>query len=173
MNIHILTIALLANAAYANADVIDTETKRTFFTTASQCKLSIPKGNFSITKEQVRPDGSTVYYSLSNEKMLINFSFYIDTLTAQCTSGENCLEAALRNPTYKNLQGLKKYESAGFNVAEFALDVPYQGKVLKQLNVLAEKYKKGCWADIHISQFGETIPDSTALQSILGSITIE
>ena len=173
MKNHILTIALLIHYVYASADVIDMGMKRTFFTTASPCKLTIPKGNFSITKESVRPDGGTVYYSLSNEKLPINFSFYIDTLTTQCGSGENCLEAALKNPSYKNMQGLKKYEHAGFNVAEFALVVPYEGKVYKQLNVVAEKYKTGCWVDVHISQFGDNIPESSLIQSILENITID
>jgi hypothetical protein len=45
----------------AKAEVIDSATQRTFFTSKTPCKLAIPKADFVISKEQLNADGTTVF----------------------------------------------------------------------------------------------------------------
>ena len=166
-------IFLLLYSFAAQAEVNDTETKRTFFTTKTLCKLSAPKANFFISKEQIKPDGTTVYYNLTNEQQYVNFSFYLDTLAVECNSGKACLDAAIKNPAYGKAKNLKTYDHSGFSVAEFSIEVPYEKTTIKQLNIVAEKYKNGCWADIHISQVSESLPPVEPLLGILETLSIE
>jgi len=168
-----LLVLLLMYSFVAQSEVNDTETLRTFFTTKTACKLSAPRANFFISKEQIKPDGTTVYYNLTNEQQYINFSFYLDTLGAECNNTKACLDAAIKNPAYGKAKNLKTYDHSGFSVAEFSIEVPYKSTTIKQLNIVAEKYKNGCWADIHISQVGESLPEVGPLLAILESLTIE
>lgn len=132
-----LALGLISSASFA--DVADSASKRAFFTPSGQCRIVIPKGEFFISKEQVKSTGTTAYYALGNEKKLINYSFFIDTNTGSCTTNEKCLDAVLANKAYEKAKGLKRYERAGFTVAEFNLELPGKdGISIVQKNVLAE-----------------------------------
>lgn len=168
----ILPILIVLLPYAAQAEVLDAETTRTFFTAKNQCKLSIPKTNFVIAREQLKADGTTVYYHLINGSV-INLSFYLDTLAVECNNSKACTDAALKNPLYRKAQDIKRYEHAGFDVAELSLEMPINGRTIKQLNVIAEKYRNGCWTDIHISQVGETLPPSDQMLRLLETIKVE
>lgn len=164
---------MLLSTFAAQAEVNDTETRRVFFTTKTPCKLTTPKTNFFISKEQIKPDGTTVYYNLTNEQQYTNFSFYLDTLAIECNSSKACLDIAIKNPSYGKAKNITTYDHAGFSVAEFTIEVPYKSTTIKQLNLVAEKFKNGCWADIHISQVGESLPQVAPLLGILDTLVIE
>jgi hypothetical protein len=164
--------ALLCSLAVA--DVIDTESQRSFSTPTSSCKITIPKGDFLIVKEQINPAGTSAYYALGNEKELINYSFYIDTNSGVCGDSSACLDVALSNKAYKNVKEIKRYEHAGFSVAEFNIEFPGKdGVTITQKNVLAENYQQGCWVDIHLSKVGIGGSDVKGILTVLGESKVK
>lgn len=170
----VCSVAFIALSNFAMADVSDTADKREFFTSAGKCRIAIPKGEFFIVKEQIKPTGATAYYALANEKKLINYSFYLDTNTASCKSSDQCLESVLRSKAYEKAKGLKRYEHSGFSVAEFNIEFPGKdGITIIQKNVLAENVKDGCWIDVHLSQVGVESPDVNNILSVLKDATIQ
>jgi hypothetical protein len=168
------SLVICALGSQAFADVTDSPTQRAFYTPSGACKLILPKGEFFIAKEQVRPNGATAYYVLANEKRLINYSFFIETNTSSCDSDSKCLDSALSNKAYEKAKDLKKYDYAGFSIAEFNIEFPGKdGATLIQQNILAQSYKPGCWIDAHLSQVGLKKPDVDNILSVLKDSAVQ
>ena len=169
--IHFLTFALLLfGPLSARADVTDTPTQRQLSLPGGTWRLVLPKEDWVITKEQRRPGDTAVYYALASQKRELAFSAYIDR-TSACNSSTGCLNAAMKNPSYRDAREFKKTEVGQFSVASFFLDEP-QGYPVKQAHLLAEAYLDGCWFDIHISKTAKDRPALATLFELLKSVTL-
>lgn len=165
-----IVLFLVLGALPVRADVTDTPTQRQLSLPGASWKLALPKEDWIITKEQRRQGDSAVYYALASEKRQLIFSVYIDRTTI-CTSGSGCLDAAMKNPSYKDAKELKKTEVGQYSVASFFLDEP-QGHPVKQAHILAEAYLDGYWIDIHISKTAKDRPDQAALLELLNAMSV-
>ncbi len=139
----------LVLAAPASADVTDTKDERALHLTGGSCKLVIPRDDWLITREQTRPDGRSVYYSLSSVKRDMTLWFFIDQ-TPVCQSATACLELALKNKVYDGAKEMKFAEESPFKVAHFLL--PGSQGAANQQHLIATAYLDGCWIDVHLNQ---------------------
>ena len=166
-----LPLAFFAAAAFpVLADVRDTPTERALSLPAGAPALVIPRGDWTISREQRRPGDTAVYYMLTSESGQMVLSAYIDKTNA-CKSSEACLDEALKNQSYKDAKEQKAFESGPFKAAEFFLDQP-KGTPIKQAHVLAAAYVDGHWFDLHISKSGPERPDPVALAELLKSLVL-
>lgn len=168
----LLAVAGMLSASQSFAEVNDTGTERRFSLSAAGPGLVIPRGDWAINKEQRRADGKVAYYMMYSEQAKTVFSVYIDQ-TGPCRSADECLNAALKNPMYKDAQELKTAEEQQFKVASFYLDKP-QGTAVMQAHVLATAYVDGLWFDIHISQTSsKERPDVASMLKLVKTLQLK
>ena len=163
-------IAALVSAP-ARADVLDTPAERHLMLPSAPVELTIPRGDWVITREQRRTGDTAVYYALTSEQRGMILSVFIDK-TGTCQSAQACRDASTKNPSYKDAKDLKSLGIGNFSVSQFFLDQP-QGLALKQANLLASAYVQGYWFDVHISKAGPERPDPTLLVDLLKEIAIK
>ena len=128
---HLSIVALSLNAM---ADITDSATERRMSLPAIPPGISIPKEDWTLSREQRRPGDTAVYYMLASEKRQMFFSVYIDKTTI-CQSAEACLDASLKNPQYKDAKELQRSGETPFKTAQFFLDRP-NGAPLMQAHIL-------------------------------------
>jgi len=157
--------------APARADVLDTPTERHLMLPSAPVELTIPRGDWVITREQRRTGDAAVYYALASERRGMILSVFIDK-TGACQSAQACRDASMKNPAYNDAKDLKSLEIGNFSASQFFLDQP-QGLALKQANLLASAYVKGYWFDVHISKAAPERPDPTPLVDLLKEIVIK
>lgn len=167
----VLTLSLAAIAATnASADIHDTAEERALSLPAGKPALVIKKEDWVISREQRRQGDTAVYYLLASERIKMVLSAYIDQTNA-CDSSESCLQAAMKNQSYRDAKELKVIDVGSFKAAQFYLDQP-QGAPVKQAHVLAAAYLDGHWFDIHISKTDRERPDLNPLIDLLKSLSI-
>ena len=164
-------MALVLVSATATADVNDTSTERRLSIPGGTQGIVIPRGDWTLSKEQRRPGDTAVYYMLISEKRQMIFSVYIDK-TSACNSADSCLETALTNTQYKEAKELRKSEVGKFKVAQFFVDNP-RGAAIKQANLVVSAYSDGQWCDIHITKSGTERPEMAALLDFLREVTLK
>lgn len=108
---------------FAKADVIDTPTEKTLSTRSGSPTLVLPKQDWKATQERNRPDGTAAYYHMVTDRNQLSFSVYIDRTTV-CQSAESCLQAALKNQSYKEAKEMQQSTAGPFKFAQFFLDQP-------------------------------------------------
>jgi hypothetical protein len=165
-----LLCSMLLFGQTIKADVIDTPTGKTLSTRNGSPTLTLPKLDWRVAREQNRPDGTAVYYHLVSDSTQLNFSVYIDKTTA-CQTAEACLQAALKNESYKEAKELQQSTVGPFKLAQFFLDQPL-GFPVKQAHILASAYVGGHWFDVHISNTGPERPSPVPLLELLKSVTL-
>jgi len=165
-----LFCSLLQFGLTTKADVIDTPTEKAFSTRSGSPALVLPKQDWKVAQEHNRSDGTAVYYHLVSDSTQLNFSVYIDKTTV-CQSAEACLQAALKNQSYKEAKEMQQSTVGPFQLAQFFLDQP-QGFPVKQAHILASAYVDGHWFDVHISKTGPERPSPEPLLELLKSVTL-
>jgi hypothetical protein len=170
LRLFIVSVTVLA-AMSVRADVTDTAAERQFFLASATVKLTLPRGDWIITREQRRPDETAVYYALESQTRGLIFSVYIDK-SASCKTATACRELALANPAFRDAKELKTLEVGMFSVSQFYLDQPQNLKI-SQANVLASAYVDGYWFNIHISKGDTTRPDEAPLIDLLKEVSIK
>lgn len=168
----LLAAGILALApGLAAADVNDSASGRRLSIPSSPVGVTLPREDWALEREQRRQGDTAVYYMLASPSKQLVFSVYIDK-TEACKSAEACLEAALKNASYKEAQNLERDAREPMKFAKFYLDNP-RGAPVKQAHILASAYVDGVWIDIHISKTGRERPDLAPLLELLNAITVK
>ncbi|MFZ6647921.1 hypothetical protein ACO0LO_19505 [Undibacterium sp. TJN25] len=168
---HFFVVTLIFFNTAAMADVKDTPTERRLSIPGSVRGIVMPREDWTLTREQLRPGDTAVYYMFSSERRKLFFSVYIDK-TNVCQSSDTCLETALKNSQYKDAKELQKSDDGQFKIAQFFIDHP-QGTPINQTNLLASAYVDGQWFDIHISKVGKERPEFAPLLEFLQAVVVK
>jgi len=164
-------LLLFAVALGAVADINDTPTERRLSIPSASVSVIIPREDWTLGVEQRRPGDTAVYYMLSSKTRDLVFSVYIDKTDA-CKTAEACLDAALKNVSYRDAQNLERDEQGPFRLAKFHIDNP-KGTPIKQAHVLASAYVDGVWIDVHISKAGKERPEFAPLVEFLKVVRVK
>ena len=162
-------LALIARGALA--DVNDVFNERRLSIPSSSVSISFPREDWTLTQELRRERDTAVYYMHASNARHMFFSVYLDK-TDSCKSAASCLDASLKNPAYKEAQGLRRMEQGPFHLALFHLDNP-KGAQVKQGHVLASAYMDGVWLDVHLSSVGKERPDLAPLLDFLKTLSVK
>src|ERR1700739_3850669 len=100
LRLFIVSVTVLA-AMSVRADVTDTAAERQFFLPSATVKLTLPRGDWIITREQRRPDETAVYYALEIQTRGLILSVYIDK-SASCKTATACRGLALANRAFRD-----------------------------------------------------------------------
>ncbi len=149
------------------------EERMSFTLSTAPWVLSMPKTGLVVQETKTKPDGSGVYYSLSDEKNQLMVSFYIEP-ARECKDSKSCRDMILKagNPAWENPQGMVQTEIG--NVSCFEFFVPsVQGVPVKQQNLYAEFVQDGYWVDMHISKILYEPQDHELFERVVKSVKFE
>ena len=168
-----LVATILALAALpAAADFRISPTQLQVFLPAPTWSVTLPRDDWFIAQDRVKPDGLGAYALASSPSRSVNLSVLLQR-SGECDTPAGC-RALWKKQAAEGLAkatAMREYDRNGFSVVEFQLDKP-EGVDVVQLNVWGHAYRDGHWIDVHLSKVGKTRPDSRDLVSVLDAITI-
>jgi hypothetical protein len=114
--------------------------------------LTLPQGGLVIQQRQVKPDGRSAYFLLTDDKSKLNISFFIEPVK-NCQDSKACRDMVWRlgNPSWKNPQKVAQAEIGEVSYFEFFMP-SFRGAPVKQQHMYVEFVKEGYWVDLHISK---------------------
>ena len=135
--------------------------------------LSLPKTGLVVQETKTKPDGSGVYYSLSDEKNQLMVSFYIEP-AKECQNSKSCRDMVLKagNPSWENPQGMVQTDIGNASCFEFFIP-SVQGVPVKQQNLYAEFVQDGYWVDMHVSKILYDPQDHELFERVIKSVKFE
>jgi hypothetical protein len=130
-----------------------TDEKRLSFTVpGAPWTLTLPKDDFVIEKQQIKPDGRYGYFLVSDSKNGWAISLFIEP-ALECKGSRACRDMVWKagNPSWESPQNI--VQSAIGDVSYFEFLVPsFQGVPVRQQNMYAEFVVEDFWVDLHISK---------------------
>ena len=134
--------------------------------------LHLPAEDWSLAKEQAKPDGTGVYYYLVSNSRSLNFSVFLDK-TEACDSAESCRDHFwdTSHPEYKTAQDIEHTARNGFAVSTFRFD-RIMNMPAAQTNVSAHAYREGYWIDVNLSQVGGKPPPLAPILQFLDTLKV-
>jgi len=172
MKKHLAALLLALAATPAAADFRYSATRLQLYLPAPAWSVSLPREDWFIAQQRLKPDDSGVYFLGSSAARGVNISVIVQQ-SAECDSGPAC-RARWKSNAAEGLAkatGVRESERNGFSVIEFQLDKP-EGVDVVQANAWGHAYKDGHWIDVHLSKVGRTRPDPKELLAVLDTITI-
>jgi len=147
-----MLIGVLAAAQIAFAVGPGEEKRMSFTVPAAPWKLTVPAGDFKVAQKEVKPDGTSGYFYLTDDKSRLNASFFIEP-TSQCKDSKACRDMVLKagNPMWENPQNIVSSQIGDVSYFEFFMP-SLRGVNFQQQNMYAEFVVDGFWVDFHISK---------------------
>ena len=149
------------------------EERLSFSVPRAPWSLTLAKGNLTATPEQVKPDGSAGYFSLTDKDQGLNVSFFIEPVD-KCNDSKSCRDMIwkLGNPAWEKPQKVVKSEIGEISYLEFFVP-SLRGMAVKQQNMYVEYVVDGYWVDLHISKILYTPDDRKLFDDLIKSIKFE
>jgi hypothetical protein len=147
-----ILIGFLATAQIAFAVGPGEEKRMSFTVPAAPWKLTLPAGDFKVAQQEVKPDGTSGYFYLTDEKSRLNVSFFIEP-ASQCKDSKACRDMVWQagNPMWENPQNIALSQIGDVSYFEFFMP-SFRGVRFQQQNMYAEFVVDGFWVDFHISK---------------------
>ena len=151
-------------------------------TEGSSVRLTIPKAPWTIlisgealvlNQQRIEPDGRRGYFMLTDEKVEMFASLFIEPVD-RCKTSKECRDLVWRlgNPDWQNPQNVKLSQIGEISILE--LLVPeYQGKPIRQQNMYAEFVRDGYWVDLHLSKVLYRDEDRALFERMATSLRFE
>lgn len=150
----LLVLSLLAiSPAFALAQAKELgEGKISFTTSQAPWTLVLSLKGFTLGQQQVKPDGSSAYFMMSNEGTYLNASLWIEPVD-KCKTSKECRDMVWKagNPGWGEFKNPLLSEIGDVSFFEFYRPT-VQGQPVKMLDMYAEFVKDGYWIDLHISK---------------------
>jgi hypothetical protein len=114
--------------------------------------LTLPKGDFVIQTQHLKPDGRSGYFSMNDERNKLTVSFFIEPVS-DCKDSKACRNMVwkLGNPAWEKPQKVVEAEIGDVSYFEFFMP-SFQGIPVKQQNMYVEFVRDGYWVDMHLSK---------------------
>jgi hypothetical protein len=171
MRLLTVTLASLAVAGLAHADVKKDGKDYVLTTTNCPWELRFPRGKWKIGIKQL--EGGQSYVLFNDDKSQLTVSFYIEP-ASQCETSVDCRELYWKNPgpMVQNPAGVAQFERAGFAIVRYELAI-IPNAPFRQLNYSAHLVRDGYWVDMHISKLLMSESDEKPLEQFIDAITIQ
>jgi len=149
------------------------EERMSFTVVPAPWTLTLPKDGLVLQQRQVKPDGSSAYFALVDEKQKLSISLFIEPVN-ECKDSKACRDMVwkLGNPSWENPQNVVQSEIDGVSYFEFFMP-SFQGVPVKQQHLYAEFVKDGFWVDLHISKVSYQPEEHLLFERIIKSIKFE
>lgn len=150
----LLLVALIATTPmflFAQAKELG-DGKISFTSPDAPWNLVLAMKGFSVSRQQVKADGSGVYFMLSNKSTYVNASIWIEP-AAKCKTSKECRDMIWKagNPGWGEFQTPLLSEIGDVSFFEFYRP-SVEGQPVKMLDMYAEFVQDGYWVDLHISK---------------------
>jgi hypothetical protein len=144
-----------------------------FTVPAAPWRLTLPKGELVVERQQLKPDGRSGYFSMNDEKKSMTISFFIEPVK-DCTDSKACRDMVwkLGNPSWEHPQKVVQSEIGDVSYFEFFLP-SFRGVPVKQQNMYAEFVKDGFWVDMHISKVLYQPDEHELFERVIKSVKFE
>lgn len=140
---------------------------------AATWTLTLPGENFSIEREQLKPDGQQGYFLMSDRKNYMTISVFIEP-AVKCKDSKSCRDMVwkLGNPLWENPQNVVLSEIGGVHFFEFLMP-SFKGQPVQQQNMYAQFVVDGFWVDMHISKVLYKPEEHEVFERIIKSVKFE
>lgn len=164
---------LLALCQAAAAAKTSDEERIAFAVPGAPWTLTLPKGGFAVERRQLKPDGRSGYFLLSDEKNMLTVSFFIEPVK-DCENAGACRDMVwkLGNPSWENPQKVVQSEIGEASCFEFFMP-SFRGVPVKQQNLYAEFVKDGFWVDMHLSKVSYEPREHELFERVVKSVRFE
>ena len=164
-------IVLVAQGSFAHGSF---DEKRIGFTVPNApWTMTLPAGNFVIEQEQQKPDGSSGYFFLTDDRSHLNVSFYIEPV-GSCKNSKACRDVVLKmgNPSWEAPKNLVSSQIGEVSYFEFLIP-SFRGQPVQQQNMYAEFVVDSFWVDLHISKILYKREDHELFEQLVKAIKFE
>jgi hypothetical protein len=158
----------------ASISAASSDEKRIGFTVpAAPWTLTFPADNFVVERQQIKPDGRSGYFLMSDDKKHMTVSFFIEP-AVNCKDSKACRDMVWKmgNPSWVNPKNQALSEIGDVSVVEFLLP-EFQGRPIQQQNMYAEFVVDGFWVDFHMSKVLYKPEEHELFERLLKSIKFE
>jgi hypothetical protein len=149
------------------------EKKLSFTVPAAPWTMSLPADDFVLKQEKFKPDGSSGYFFIVDEKKHLNVSFYIEPV-GKCKTSKSCRDLVWKagNPGWEEPQNVVLSEIGEVSFVEFLIPT-FRGQPVQQQNMYAQFVVDGFWVDLHISKVLYTPGEHELFERLVKSIKFE
>ncbi|MBZ5551376.1 MAG: tetratricopeptide repeat protein [Acidobacteriia bacterium] len=135
--------------------------------------LLIDGDNVEVKSQQVKPEGSSGYFLLEDNKNQLNISFFIES-ARKCNDSKSCRDFVWKSnqPQLENPKNVAQSEIGGISILEYLLPA-YKGIPVQQYNMYAEYVVDGFWVDLHLSKVLYKPADRPLFENVVKSVHFE
>ena len=138
-----------------------------FTTPEAPWVLTLPGEGFEMREHQIKPDGSSGYFFMTNETTGLNVSFFIEP-AQKCKSSRECRDMVQRAgfAHVGKVENIRASEVGDVSTVECFVPEA-KGMPLKQQHLFAEFVVQGYWVDMHISKVRYTAEDHEGFEQLV------
>ncbi|MBA2736103.1 MAG: DUF4019 domain-containing protein [Pyrinomonadaceae bacterium] len=132
--------------------------------------IMLDSKNLDIKDQQIKRDGKSGYFLLSNEKEGFTVSLFIEP-AVKCKTSAECRDFVWKtgNPEWGKVQDVVQSKIGDVSYFEFFRPT-VQGQPLQMLDMYAEFVEDGYWVDLHLSKVQYKKEDHLLLENFVKSI---
>lgn len=140
---------------------------------AAPWSLALPGDSFAVERQQVKPDGRSGYFLISDKKNYMMISLFIEP-AIKCKDSKSCRDMVwkLGNPSWENPQNVVLSEIGDVHFFEFFMPT-LRGQPIQQQHMYAQFVVDGFWVDMHISKVLYKPQDHEMFERIIKSVKFE
>ena len=167
----LIGILLIAQTSFARGSF---DEKRIGFTVPNApWTMTLPAGNFAVGQEKQKLDGSSGYFFLTDERLNLNVSFYIEPVSS-CKNSKACRDMIWKmgNPSWEDPKNFVSSQIGDVSYFEFLIP-SFRDQPVQQQNMYAEFVVDGFWVDLHISKILYKREDHELFEQLVKAIKFE
>ena len=140
---------------------------------AAPWTLTLPGDDLVLERQQIKPDGRSGYFHMTDDKKHINVSMFIEPVK-DCKDSKSCRDMVWKmgNPAWVNPRNVVLSEIGEVSILEFMIP-SFQGQPIKQQNMYAEFVVEDFWVDLHISKVLYQPAEHELFERIIKSMKFE
>lgn len=167
-----LCVLLILCTSIRTAEVLANE-RLSFTVPTAPWNLTLPKGGLIVERKQIKPDGRSGYFSMTDKTNNLTISFFIEPAT-KCKDSKSCRDLIWKsgNPSWENPQNVVQSEVGEVSVFEFFMP-SFRGMPVKQQHMYAQFVKDEFWVDMHLSKVLYTPREHKLFEDVIKSVQFE
>jgi hypothetical protein len=140
---------------------------------AAPWTLTLPADDLVLERQQIKPDGRSGYFYMTDDKKHINVSMFIEPVK-DCKDSKSCRDMVWKmgNPAWVNPRNVVLSEIGEVSILELMIP-SFQGQPIKQQNMYAEFVVEDFWVDLHISKVLYQPAEHELFERIIKSMKFE
>lgn len=145
-----LALCILLASCQTPVTKTSVEDRIGFTVPAAPWTLTLPKGDFVVERQQVKPDGRSGAFMIKDNKNKMTIDFFIEPVS-ECKDSKSCRDMIWKreNPSWENAQNVVQSEIGDVSYFEFFIP-SFRGVPAEMQHLYAAYVKDRFWVNLHI-----------------------